>query len=220
MFKIDMHVHSVLGKDSLIQPDEVVCLARKAGLDAVCITEHHEYKISKPFEAISRKTGFPVFRAMEYKAKEGHLLVYGVNMGRGDMMPQMPMQHVMDWVDSRGGVAVPAHPYQPDMFGQFPGDRVLALTGGVALETLNGSASPEDNEAADQAAARKHWGKIGGSDAHGPRGIGKTFTIFPARIETLEELVQALKTKAYYPAARNRTQECVPLNKTMGDIKE
>jgi predicted metal-dependent phosphoesterase TrpH len=201
MFKIDMHIHSVLGKDSLIQPDEVVCMARKAGLNAVCITEHHEYEISKPFDKISRKTGFPIFRGMEYKAKEGHLLVYGVNMGRGDMMQQMPMQHVMDWVDSKGGVAVPAHPYQPDMFGQLLGDRILSLTQLVAVETLNGSASDKENKAADMAATKMNWGKIGGSDAHGPRGIGKTYTVFQSEIRTTGELVEALKSKDYYPSS-------------------
>ena len=204
MFKIDMHVHSVLGKDSLIKPDEVVYRARKAGLDAVCITEHHSVDISRPFDEISRETGFPIFRGMEYKAREGHLLVYGVNMGPGDMIRQMPMQHVIDWVNARGGVAVPAHPYQADMFGQSLGDRILSLKHLDAVETINASASESDNEAAAHAAAKLDCGRIGGSDAHGPQGIGKAYTVFETKIRTMAGLVDLLKTKAYYATYTDR----------------
>ena len=199
MFKIDMHIHSELGKDSLIKPDEVVDFARKAGLDAVCITEHHAFNISKPFDDISRRTGFPIFRGMEYKAREGHLLVYGVKMNRGDMMLQMPMQYAIDWVQKKGGVAVPAHPYQANMFGMALGDEMLSLKGLYAAETANGSASEKENEAADIAATEMNLGKIGGSDAHGPVGIGNAFTVFSTEIRTIAQLVEALKTKKYYP---------------------
>ena len=202
MFKIDMHVHSVLGKDAIIKPDEVVGYAKKAGLDAVCITEHHSYNISKPFDAISQKTGFPIFRGMEYKAREGHLLVYGVKINRGDMMLQMPMQHVIDWVQARGGVAVPAHPYQANMFGMALGDEILSLNGLYAVETENGSASCQENQSADVAAEKMDTGKIGGSDAHGPKGIGKSYTAFPDAIETLEKMVEMIKTKNYYPVSK------------------
>ena len=55
MFKIDLHAHTVLGGDSLIDPDEIVPQAIKVGLDAVCITEHHSYDCSEPLIEISRK---------------------------------------------------------------------------------------------------------------------------------------------------------------------
>ncbi len=199
MFKIDMHIHSVLGQDSIIQPDQVVAFAKKAKMDAVCITEHHSFEISEPFDAISKKTGFPIIRGMEYKAKEGHLLVFGINMGRGDMPSQMPMQHVIEWVDSKGGVCIPAHPYQPDMFGGKLGDHLLSFKDVVAVEVINGSASAGENNQACNAADQMGWGKIGGSDAHGPENIGKAYTVFPTPIITVQQLLVALKTTNYYP---------------------
>ena len=39
MFKIDLHIHTSLGGDSLITPHDVAERAREVGLDAVCITE-------------------------------------------------------------------------------------------------------------------------------------------------------------------------------------
>jgi predicted metal-dependent phosphoesterase TrpH len=199
-FKIDMHVHTILGGDSKIEPEEVVSLAKRNGLDAVCITEHHSYDTSKPFDSIREATGYPIFRGMEYKAKEGHLLVYGVNLSRGDMLPQMPMQHVINWVQSKGGVGVPAHPYQADMFGFCLGDRLMSLENVLAIEALNGSASKEENQTSFQVAGRMGWGKIGGSDAHGPRGIGKTFTVFPFKINKMTDLIKAIKSKDYFPS--------------------
>ena len=198
-----MHIHTVLGKDSIIQTDELVPLAIKAGLDAVCVTEHHSFDLSRPFEEISRSTGFPVFRGTEYKAMEGHLLIYGVNVSRGNMSSQMPMQKVIDWVHEQGGVAVPAHPFQKNMFNQCLGDRLCKLKGLYAIETDNGSATVTENRKAQEIAQALNIGKIGGSDAHGPNGVGKVFTIFPGEIQSMTELVSALKSGDYDPEYRS-----------------
>ena len=197
MFKIDLHVHTVLGGDSLIRPEELVPLARSAGLDAVCVTEHHSFFLSEPLEAISHASGFPILRALEYHAAEGHLLVYGLKVGPGDLPRGLPMQQALDWTHARGGVAVPAHPYQRDMLGGSLGDRVLDLTGLMALETLNGSLSPLENHRAEAAALRLDVPGIGGSDAHGPTVLGRAYTGFSETIATPDQLVFALRAGAY-----------------------
>ena len=197
MFKIDLHVHSALGGDSNIEPDELVGRARAAGLAAVCVTEHHSHALSAPFDEISRQSGFPIFRGMEYRAAEGHLLIFGVRAGRSDLLSGLPMQDAIDWVHNRGGVAIPAHPYQKDMVGGSLGDRVLALQGLHALEVANGSASPADNRLALQAAAILGLKGIGGSDAHGLLTVGQAYTLFPSPIKTEKELIEALRHGTY-----------------------
>ncbi len=199
MFKIDMHVHTLLGGDSAIRPEEVVAQARRVGLDGVCITEHHSYDLSQPFVRIAQKQGFPIFRGLEYRAAEGHLLIYGVRAGKGDFPPGLPMQTVMTWVERRGGVGVPAHPYQPGMVGSALGDRVLQLKGLVALETLNGSLPPEMNRLAQTAALQLSVAGIGGSDAHGIQALGKAYTCFPAAFASEAELVACLRAGDYFP---------------------
>jgi len=197
MFKIDLHIHSALGGDSNIKPDELVPRARAVGLDAVCVTEHHSHSLSEPFDEISRTTGFPIFRGMEYRAAEGHLLVFGVKVGRGDLLSGLPMQDAIDWVQTRGGVAIPAHPYQKDMVGGMLGDLVLALQGLYALEVANGSVSPADNRLALQAAAMLGLKGIGGSDAHGLLTVGRGYTSFSSPIRSDKELVEALRNGTY-----------------------
>jgi len=197
MFKIDLHIHSSLGGDSNIEPDDLVERARAVGLDAVCVTEHHSHALSSPFDELSRKSGFPIFRGMEYRAAEGHLLVFGVKAGRSDLLSGLPMQDAIDWVHAGGGVAIPAHPYQKDMVGGLLGDRVLALQGLYALEVANGSVSPADNRLALQASSILGLKGIGGSDAHGLLTVGQAYTLFPSPIRTEEELIEALRHGTY-----------------------
>lgn len=199
MFTIDLHIHTALGGDSAIEPEELVVQARAAGMDAVCVTEHHSYALSEPCVEVSRKTGYPIFRGMEYRAAEGHLLVFGVPLGRGDMPPGLPMQRVINWVQQREGVALPAHPYQRDMVGGSLGDRVLALSGLLALEGANGSVSEEENRQAMEAARRLGIRTVGGSDAHGLLTVGRACTVFSAPIRSERELVEALRKDRYYP---------------------
>jgi predicted metal-dependent phosphoesterase TrpH len=168
-------------------------------LDAVCITEHHSYDLSEPFDEISRMAKFPIFRAMEYRADNGHLLIYGVRVTRGNLPSGLPMQKAVDWVKKNGGVAVPAHPYQHSLAGQYLGDDILKLNGLFALEALNGSVSLEGNLRAEKAAKDLGINGIGGSDAHGLQVLGKAYTGFPAPVGSMRELTAALKGGDYFP---------------------
>lgn len=199
MFKIDMHVHTVFGGDSIIQPSELIPRCRQVGLDAVCVTEHHSYFLSSPLKKLGLKSGFPVFQGLEYRAMEGHLLIFGLRIGESDLLKGMPMQWAADWVHKRGGVAVPAHPYQKHNFNGFLGDKVLQINQLVALESLNASLQAAENHLAHQAALHLGIKGIGGSDAHGPTVLGRAYTLFDEPIKTEADLVQALRAGHYRP---------------------
>ncbi len=199
MFKIDMHVHTALGGDSILKPQELVSRARQVGLDALCVTEHHSSFLSDPLKKISLETGFPIFQGLEYRAMEGHLLIFGLKISQSDLLRGLPMQWTIDWVHKRGGVAVPAHPYQKDTLNGFLGDKVLGIEHLLALEALNASLSAEENQLALGAANRLGIKGIGGSDAHGPSVLGRAYTLFAETIHSEKELVQALRNGRYIP---------------------
>lgn len=199
MFKIDLHVHTSLGGDSIIRPEELVPRCREVGLDAVCVTEHHSYFLSNPYKEISRQTAFPIFQGLEYRAREGHLLIFGVKADLEDLPKMLSMQWAVDWVQEKGGVAIPAHPFQNGMIHGFPGDKVLDLEGLIALETLNASLSFEENHRAVKAARHLGIKGVAGSDAHGLTVLGRAYTEFPEEIRSEEELVQALREAEYIP---------------------
>jgi len=200
MFKIDLHVHTSLGGDSIIAPEDLVPRCLEVGLDAVCVTEHHSYFLSNPYKKISLDTGFPIFQGLEYRAREGHLLIFGVKADLEDLPKMLTMQWAVDWVQTKGGVAIPAHPYQNGMIHGFPGDKVLDLEGLFALETLNASLSSEENHRAVKAAGQLGLKGVAGSDAHGPTVLGRAYTEFPEEIRTEEELVLALREEEFLPS--------------------
>lgn len=197
MFKVDLHVHTALGGDSNIQPDMLAARAREVGLDAICVVEHHSYFLSEPLEEISRKEDFPIFRGFEYRALEGHVLVFGVKAGPEDIPSRLTMQWAINWVNNRGGLAIPAHPYQ---WGNgFPGDHVLKIKGLSALETLNASVFLNGNQLALKAAERLGLNGVAGSDAHGLAVLGRAYTQFETPIESEAELLRALMEGKYTP---------------------
>ncbi|MFC1886356.1 PHP-associated domain-containing protein [Thermodesulfobacteriota bacterium] len=199
MFKIDLHVHTSLGGDSIIKPNELVPRCREIGLDAVCVTEHHSYFLSNPYREISLQHNFPIFQGLEYRAREGHLLIFGVKADLEDLPKMLYMQWAIDWVLAKGGVAIPAHPYQGGVIHGFPGDGVLDLKGLYALEVLNAALSYTENHRAVEAAKQLGINGVAGSDAHGPSVLGRAYTEFPAEIMTEDALVQALREGRYLP---------------------
>jgi predicted metal-dependent phosphoesterase TrpH len=199
MFKIDLHVHTSLGGDSIIKPEELVPRCREIGLDAVCVTEHHSYFLSNPYQKIASQTGFPIFQGLEYRAKEGHLLIFGVKADLEDLPKMLSMQWTIDWVQARGGIAIPAHPYQNGMVHGFPGDGILELENLLALEVLNASLSSTENHRAFKAAEQMGIKGVAGSDAHGTGVLGRAYTEFKEEIKTEAELVQALLESEYTP---------------------
>ncbi len=205
-----MHVHTALGGDSDISPDELIDLARAAGLDGVCVVEHHSYSRSKPLEVLARQMRFLLIRGLEYHGAEGHLLIFGFPGDPGNLPKGLPLQYVIDRVHSQGGVAIPAHPFQRGLVGGCLGHRVLDLQDLWAIETLNGSLSADKNLLALQAAQKLGICGIGGSDAHGPMVIGRAYTLFPRSIKTPVDLFDALRERGYYPEQNPHH----PMNKT------
>jgi len=113
----------------------------------------------------------------------------------------------MNWVHSRGGIAIPAHPFQRDMLGRCVGNRVFDLENLTAMEVINGSASAEENEKAAEAATRLGISGTGGSDAHGLIVLGRAYTLFPASVNTETELVRALRSGGYKACWNNEYYE-------------
>lgn len=198
-FRIDLHVHTRLSGDSLIEPAELAAAARACGLDAVCMTEHHRTPPAELLRDLRAASGFTLLGGCEYSAREGHLLIYGVTVHPGILPPHLPMQEAIDRMAARGGVAVAAHPFQHSFLGASLGERVLALTGLAALETRNGSAGDDENARAAAAAAHMILPGIGGSDAHGLPTLGRAWTRFAGPVRDEGELCAALRHGEYAP---------------------
>jgi predicted metal-dependent phosphoesterase TrpH len=193
--KIDLHIHT-RGSDGMGSPKDIVKYALAAGLDGVCLTDHHFTYTPESLDvaAALRGAGILVIHGCEYSTAQGHLLVFGVNIEDLKLGYYPDMQKVIDEVNRRGGVAIPAHPYKG--YRRRLENQVKRLRGVRAYEVANGQCTyqkPSANAQAVKAAKETRKLTTGGSDAHNPRDIGLTYTEFQGVITCEYEFIQSLK---------------------------
>ena len=193
---IDLHIHEMrYSKDSFLDLEDVVRLAKERGLDGICVTDHESMGLKDYAEKISKKTGFPIFVGIEYYSLEGDILAFGI-----DEYPyeRIHAQEFIDLVHAQGGVVVSAHPFRHNRRGLE--EHIDVLQGLDAIEILNGSTLPDAAMKAVQYAKKWNLGTTGGSDCHLPEKVGVCATYFPNKIHTMQDLVDAIRNHECEPA--------------------
>jgi len=175
-FKLDLHVHTRFSGDSDADPEEMVRVAIRRGLDGIAFTEHYSYEASEFAEELKKKYAgsIRIFRGVEFSAEEGHCLVFGVNTDRLSIKGA-PAEELARLVAGRGGILIPSHPFRR---GTGVGDIVRNLKNMTAIEGYNGCNMHAMNIMAVEAANEMGLPITGGSDAHTPAEIGSCYTEF------------------------------------------
>ena len=76
---IDLHTHTKsLSWDSTLSPDELIDLARQAGIDGICLTEHDFFWDYDAAIALGKRHDFLVIPAVEINTEDGHVLCFGL----------------------------------------------------------------------------------------------------------------------------------------------
>ena len=193
---IDLHMHEKrYSLDSTLALEEIVEIAKKRGLDAICITDHDSMGLREYAEEYSKKTGFPIFVGIEYFSLQGDILAFGI-----DHYPEerISAQEFIDEVHEQGGVVVSAHPFRHNRRGL---EGYLDILKGVdAIEILNGSTLPDATMMAVQYAKKYGFAITGGSDCHYPDKVGICATYFPNEIKTMDDLFSAIRNRECQPA--------------------
>jgi predicted metal-dependent phosphoesterase TrpH len=201
--KIDLHIHT-RGSDGLGTPRAIAAQALEAGLDAICITDHHHTYTPEGL-AVAREcraAGLKVFFGCEYTTNQGHLLIYGCDVDELDLGYYPEMQDVINKVVNAGGVCVPAHPYKG--YKRKLGDQIKSLDYITAVETRNGQVAVQSrqlNTQAEKTAKKLRLPATGGSDAHMAHYVGVCFTEFEETFETTVGFIAALKSGRYKAVA-------------------
>lgn len=201
MMKIDLHVHTNVGSgDSMIDYRELVDLARKAGLDGICLTEHGMQKTGLG-EKLAREHDFLVLEGMEAGTELGDILIFGL-----DSVPRSMYRaaDIRQYVEKHGGVMIAAHPFRAEITRALMLKTKPKLTLEEAccrplfhlvdgVEAANGWTAAEDVDFCFAFCERTGMHSTGGSDAHMSSQVGCCATIFQDGIRSEQDLVAEIK---------------------------
>lgn len=190
---IDLHCHTApLSACSALDIRELVSLARKRGLDGVCLTEHDRAWPEKELAAARQELAFPIFSAVELTTDLGHVLAFGLP---GPSAFSGIAAEVFAAGKPEGALLYLAHPARDGLL------RVTAETVRIfeSVEAINGSDTRLQNMAATGLASGFRLPGIAGSDAHTAAEVGRAATRFERAIRTNEDLLAELAAGRYQP---------------------
>ncbi|HEY5793139.1 MAG TPA: PHP domain-containing protein [Chthoniobacterales bacterium] len=179
LHRFELHCHSWYSADAADSPEDLIARARAQGLSGLAITDHNTCDAAAYLESqgLLRPDGLPVegflvIPAVEVSTADGHLICLGVTLPNRVGVPAV---EVAKEIRARGGVPIPAHPY--DRWRAGIREEVLDQLPIRVIEVFNAAVtSREYNVAAHQYAAARGLVGMAGSDAHHASAIGTAVT--------------------------------------------
>lgn len=185
--KIDLHIHSVFSKCSVLRPNQILKIAKQRGLNGIAITDHNTIRGALEVAKLNKDKDFKVILGAEIKTQYGEILAYNIQ----EDIKSRDFEEVIEEIHRQGGLAVMAHPFGPGIIrkalpAEFSEINLKKLDG---FEVLNGRTFPWQNKRAREIASKIGLAGTGGSDAHFPGEIGKVYSEFRGSLKN------ALKSK-------------------------
>ena len=188
MYKVDLHSHSDASPDGGISLEQYRRVLSQQLVDYVAVTDHNSIEAAK---AIQAALGDQIIIGEEIMTTAGEII--GLYLSEAVPAGLSPLETVQRIKEQHGIVYIP-HPFETVRKGLHPG--VLEeLTESIdVIEVCNGRAFLQNRSAQAVVWAKlNHKPGAASSDAHGPRGLGKTYTLL-AEPPTKENLLKQLTT--------------------------
>lgn len=168
--RIDPHVHSEGSYDGHEPIELILEHASDIELDGIVITDHDEIDESVRAAGLASEYGLVGIAGVEVSTAAGHLLAIGVEecppWGRS-------LEETVDRIWDRGGIAVIPHPFQRSRHGI----RKRRIGDCDGIEVYNSMVfTGYRNRRANTFAERRGYPKLGASDAHSIRNVGRAYT--------------------------------------------
>jgi predicted metal-dependent phosphoesterase TrpH len=188
---LEMHLHSVGSKDSLMQPWKIIEVADKKHIDKLFVTDHNEIGVAKRMQ---KKYPDQVMVGEEIFTTRGELIAYFVTKKvPGGLEPAEAIR----LLKNQGAFISVPHPYDRQRNGWEEKDLLEILPGVDALEVFNSRClSAKMNLSAASLAKEKHLLSTVGSDAHIYCEIGNSLVHLPD-FEDADGLRKSLKLATF-----------------------
>ncbi len=198
----DIHLHtSRYSRDSSLEPSRLIRQAVRAGLDGVVITEHHavwpEHELRELIET-SEDPGFILLSGFEYTSRQGDILIYGLSPEQAkEFVPGGPPEEAIERARVHGAACIAAHPTRAGL--GF--DEQIAVLELDALEVASTNLKPHEQRLAEKLASAIRKPMTSASDAHRLDDVGRYATEFSDPIQSMPELVAALRAGRFRPVS-------------------
>lgn len=155
-FKYDLHIHSKYSYDSLMDPEKIIKVAKKKGLNGIAITDHNTIKGGISTSKSNKDGNFHVIVGSEIKTEYGDVVGLFLN----EEIRDHSFDNVIDEIKSQGGISVLAHPYRQYNAPERIIDKLNLVEG------LNARSKAIHNVKAFKLADKFAKSMTAGSDAH------------------------------------------------------
>ncbi len=177
LLKIDLHLHTCFSADSALRPADMIKIARRKGLDRICITDHNSIEGAQAAHNID--PDFVIIGEEILTGSGGEILAFFV---REWVPSRLSPAETIERLEAQGAVISVAHPF--DRYRNRPWNEELlaALAPRLdAIEAFNArTIHAQDNEKARAFAASQHLAMTAGSDAHTAMEVGAAYLEIPA----------------------------------------
>lgn len=184
--KADIHIHTAYS-DGNGTIDEILIAARRAGLNAIAITDHNTSKAYRIAKMKSRN--LLIIPGFEAETDAGHVLVLGI-LKKGSERVRYRYEELIEKVEELGGITILAHPaIYPQKIKRWIKCKPIAIEVINALYPL-----PKFQVNISMKIANKlSLPMTAGSDAHQPNQIGKAYMKIEVDKINLEEILEAIR---------------------------
>lgn len=186
MFKVDLHTHSIASHDGGITAVQYRSILDDGILDAVAVTDHNSAEFAL---ALQKELGDKIIVGEEIMTSHGEII--GLYLSKTIPSGLSPLDTIRKIKDQGGLVYIP-HPFETIRKGVSP-HTLEEITEFIdIIEVCNGRAFLQNRSS--QAVV---WARLNSvvsaasSDAHGYKGLGKTFSSL-SEMPTKESLMQLL----------------------------
>lgn len=189
MIKIDLHTHSIISPDGAgsITESDFTRFLEQGVLDCIAITDHNEIRFA---QMMQKKLGEKIIVGEEITTKDGEMV--GLFL-KQRIAPGHSAKETAKEIHEQGGLVYIPHPFEILRKGIQMGTLETLIDEIDIFEVFNGRGRWRGK--AKEAAAfadEYHLAAAASSDAHGPAGVGRTFSIIkemPTK-NTLKKLLE------------------------------